>query len=270
MLDSYLVVSASEPLAGVGVEEVGGAGAGRQLDRAALGDARQPGRLHDAGHGGAGTVDGDDGAGSEVLDQRHPGGGAVIAGRDQVVGPDMRTDDIAEHAVDALIAALEIALELGQPQAIVEQRPQGAIGVAVVIFFDVLFGQAYFLRFDAKLWEAQQPYAPLGTLYAAAVARQCGWNVALFDAMLAGSVREWEAALDRHLESQKPFGVPLTVTIKVVDRSGVAQAGRAVYLWQDNFDAQVIEQEKPDVVLHEIVGRHLHTIGAYPELVPEP
>ena len=33
---------------------------------------------------------------------------------------------------------------------------------------DVLFGQAYFLRFDPKLWEAQQPYAPLGTLYAAA------------------------------------------------------------------------------------------------------
>ncbi len=34
---------------------------------------------------------------------------------------------------------------------------------------DVLFGQAYFLRFDPKLWEARQPYAPLGALYAAAV-----------------------------------------------------------------------------------------------------
>ena len=32
---------------------------------------------------------------------------------------------------------------------------------------DVLLGQAYYLRFDAKLWRAQQPYAPLGTLYAA-------------------------------------------------------------------------------------------------------
>jgi radical SAM superfamily enzyme YgiQ (UPF0313 family) len=30
---------------------------------------------------------------------------------------------------------------------------------------DVLFGQAYFLRFDPKLWDARQPYAPLGTLY---------------------------------------------------------------------------------------------------------
>lgn len=63
---------------------------------------------------------------------------------------------------------------------------------------DVLFGQAYFLRFDPKLWTAQQPYAPLGTLYAAAAVRERGWTVALFDAMLANSVREWEVALDRH------------------------------------------------------------------------
>jgi glycosyltransferase involved in cell wall biosynthesis/radical SAM superfamily enzyme YgiQ (UPF0313 family) len=63
---------------------------------------------------------------------------------------------------------------------------------------DVLFGQAYFLRFDPKLWEAQQPYAPLGALYAAACARARGYSVALFDAMLAASEDEWAAALDRH------------------------------------------------------------------------
>jgi anaerobic magnesium-protoporphyrin IX monomethyl ester cyclase len=63
---------------------------------------------------------------------------------------------------------------------------------------DVLFGQAYFLRFDPKLWEAQQPYAPLGALYAAACTRNRGYRVALFDAMLAESVDEWSAALDRH------------------------------------------------------------------------
>ena len=63
---------------------------------------------------------------------------------------------------------------------------------------DVLFGQAYFLRFDPKLWEAQQPYAPLGTLYAAACVRERGYRVALFDAMLAASETEWAAALDRH------------------------------------------------------------------------
>src|SRR5262249_34059079 len=72
-------------------------------------------------------------------------------------------------------------------------RPFGP-GVSV----DVLFGQAYFLRFDPKLWEAQQPYAPLGALYAAACVRECGYRVALFDAMLAASETEWTAALDRH------------------------------------------------------------------------
>ncbi len=63
---------------------------------------------------------------------------------------------------------------------------------------DVLFGQAYYLRFDPKLWSARQPYPPLGTLYAAAVAREHGYRVALFDAMLAASEAEWAAALDRH------------------------------------------------------------------------
>jgi anaerobic magnesium-protoporphyrin IX monomethyl ester cyclase len=63
---------------------------------------------------------------------------------------------------------------------------------------DVLFGQAYFLRFDPKLWEARQPYAPLGALYAAACVREHGYRVALFDAMLAASESEWAVALDRH------------------------------------------------------------------------
>lgn len=62
---------------------------------------------------------------------------------------------------------------------------------------DVLLGQAYYLRFDPKLWKAQQPFAPLGTLYAASYLRRCGHDVALFDAMLAASTREWEEALDR-------------------------------------------------------------------------
>jgi anaerobic magnesium-protoporphyrin IX monomethyl ester cyclase len=63
---------------------------------------------------------------------------------------------------------------------------------------DVLIGQSYFLRFDPKLWDAQQPYAPLGALYAAAGAREHGYVVAFFDAMLAQSIDEWHAALDRH------------------------------------------------------------------------
>src|SRR5512145_333891 len=63
---------------------------------------------------------------------------------------------------------------------------------------DILFGQSYFLRFDPKLWQAMQPYPPLGTLYAAGYLRQKGYEVALFDAMLAESSSEWVQALDRH------------------------------------------------------------------------
>jgi anaerobic magnesium-protoporphyrin IX monomethyl ester cyclase len=63
---------------------------------------------------------------------------------------------------------------------------------------DVLFGQSYYLRFDAKLWEAMQPYPPLGTLYAASYLRERNYHVALFDAMLADSEERWAAALDQH------------------------------------------------------------------------
>lgn len=60
----------------------------------------------------------------------------------------------------------------------------------------ILFGQSYYLRFDSKLWEAMQPYPPLGTMYAASFMRDRGYDVALFDAMLAESEEEWATALD--------------------------------------------------------------------------
>ena len=62
----------------------------------------------------------------------------------------------------------------------------------------ILLGQSYYLRFDPKLWGAMQPYPPLGTLYAASWLRQHGYEVALFDAMLAESETEWAVALDEH------------------------------------------------------------------------
>jgi anaerobic magnesium-protoporphyrin IX monomethyl ester cyclase len=61
----------------------------------------------------------------------------------------------------------------------------------------VLFGQSYFLKFDPKLYAAMQPYPPLGTLYAASYLRQRGYEVDLFDAMLAESEVEWDRALER-------------------------------------------------------------------------
>jgi alginate O-acetyltransferase complex protein AlgJ len=45
---------------------------------------------------------------------------------------------------------------------------------------------------------------------------------------------------------------------------------RAVYLWQNDFDAGVVETEHPDVVIQEIVGRHLYNFIPSPELVPKP
>lgn len=62
----------------------------------------------------------------------------------------------------------------------------------------ILFGQSYYLKFDPKLYAEMKPYPPLGTMYAASYARSLGYEVALFDAMLASSEQEWSNALDAH------------------------------------------------------------------------
>jgi hypothetical protein len=43
---------------------------------------------------------------------------------------------------------------------------------------------------------------------------------------------------------------------------------RAVYLWQNDFLPEDVEKERPDVVIQEIVGRHLYNFIPSPELVP--
>lgn len=63
---------------------------------------------------------------------------------------------------------------------------------------DILFGQSYTLRFDPKLFQAMQPYPPLGTLYAASLAREAGYSAAVYDAMLSDSFTEWETAISTH------------------------------------------------------------------------
>jgi len=49
----------------------------------------------------------------------------------------------------------------------------------------ILFSHSYFLRFDPKQWATGQPYAPIGTLYAAALMREQGYEVSFFDTMFA-------------------------------------------------------------------------------------
>jgi radical SAM superfamily enzyme YgiQ (UPF0313 family) len=47
----------------------------------------------------------------------------------------------------------------------------------------ILFSHSYFLRFDPKQWETGQPYPPLATIGAAAIMRDGGYRVSLFDTM---------------------------------------------------------------------------------------
>src|SRR5215208_8492950 len=65
----------------------------------------------------------------------------------------------------------------------------------------ILFSHSYFLRFDPKQWATGQPYAPLGTLYAAAVMRESGYSVSVFDAMFAESPEEVIPSLDKQTPS---------------------------------------------------------------------
>jgi anaerobic magnesium-protoporphyrin IX monomethyl ester cyclase len=65
---------------------------------------------------------------------------------------------------------------------------------------NILFTHSYFLRFDPKQWKTAQPYAPLGTMYAAAMMREHGYTVSLFDTMFAHTPQE---VLSR-IQEQKP------------------------------------------------------------------
>ncbi|HEX4963603.1 MAG TPA: radical SAM protein [Thermoanaerobaculia bacterium] len=63
---------------------------------------------------------------------------------------------------------------------------------------DVLLAHSFFLKNDPKQVEKMRPYAPLATLFAAANLRAAGYEVALFDAMLAAGEEELAAVLQRH------------------------------------------------------------------------
>jgi len=63
---------------------------------------------------------------------------------------------------------------------------------------NILFSHSYFLRFDPKQWRMGQPYAPLGTLYAAALMREKGHAVSLFDTMFVENPEEIKDAIEEH------------------------------------------------------------------------
>jgi anaerobic magnesium-protoporphyrin IX monomethyl ester cyclase len=59
----------------------------------------------------------------------------------------------------------------------------------------ILVGHSYFLQFDRKQLERAKPYPPLATLQVAAMLRQSGHRVALFDAMLADGAADYARQL---------------------------------------------------------------------------
>jgi radical SAM superfamily enzyme YgiQ (UPF0313 family) len=63
---------------------------------------------------------------------------------------------------------------------------------------DVLLTHSYHLYYDRKQIRKMQPYPPLGTLYAAALLRQRGFSVALFDSMLEDPERGFAGAVARY------------------------------------------------------------------------
>jgi len=62
----------------------------------------------------------------------------------------------------------------------------------------ILFSHSYFLRYDNKQWKTGQPYPPLGTLYAAALMRENGYEVSLFDAMFVKDPSELTPVIDEN------------------------------------------------------------------------
>jgi anaerobic magnesium-protoporphyrin IX monomethyl ester cyclase len=57
-------------------------------------------------------------------------------------------------------------------------------------------GHSYFLRYDRKQWERGKPYPPLATIQVAALLRQMGHEISLFDAMLADGVEDYAGSVD--------------------------------------------------------------------------
>lgn len=62
----------------------------------------------------------------------------------------------------------------------------------------ILFTHSYFLRYDPKQWDTGQPYAPLGTIYAASMIREKGYDVSLFDTMFAHNPEEVIPVIEKY------------------------------------------------------------------------
>lgn len=62
----------------------------------------------------------------------------------------------------------------------------------------LLFTHSYFLQFDPKQVAHSQPYPPLGTIFAASLLRENGFDVKLFDTMFCTHPDEIIPLLDNY------------------------------------------------------------------------
>ena len=80
-----------------------------------------------------------------------------------------------------------------------------------ILAMDILLVNPLFLREDPVEARLMTPYFPLGLLYVAAMVREAGYRVAIFDAMFAEDDDEFVQALERHRPSVVGLGVLATV-----------------------------------------------------------
>ncbi len=63
---------------------------------------------------------------------------------------------------------------------------------------NILFSHSYYYRLDPKQWKNKMPFPPLGTLYAASLMRENGFDVALFDTNLLDSPKSIQQVLHKN------------------------------------------------------------------------
>ncbi|OWK26379.1 hypothetical protein AJ87_03830 [Rhizobium yanglingense] len=65
----------------------------------------------------------------------------VVVHPDEVIGFDQRRQPMGEKTVDAEIAGHLLAAVFGEIQTVVADRPENAVGKAVIVFFHIGIGQ---------------------------------------------------------------------------------------------------------------------------------